>query len=126
MRYAAASTMSEPLDQGLLEEELFDVKKKWYSIGLQLKVPDVRLDEIEGSCNGDYEVGLRRMVQQWRRQINPSASWPILVKALRTRTVNESILASNLKDRYVRGTDEADSQQQLVRYGPSAQAARTF
>ena len=122
---------SDELDQGVLEEELFDVKKKWYNIGLQLKVSDTKLDEIDGVCGGDIEKGLRRMLQEWRKQIETLPSWTDLVKALRCRTVNEQILAKNLEDRYTDAASRSASgrastqQQQIVLYStPSPQAAR--
>lgn len=94
-----------------LVEELFDVKKKWYSIGLQLKVPDAKLDEIEHTCKDDLARALRLVLQEWRNQIGPRPTWAGVVKALRTRTVNEQDLAANLEDRFASTARQATSQQ---------------
>ena len=45
--------------QAELERELFNVKRKWYNIGLQLGVSDDRLEEIEERHRGDHEKCLR-------------------------------------------------------------------
>ena len=94
--------MSDPERPELsdLVEELFDVKKKWYSFGLQLKVDDARLEEFEAQAKGDFELALRRTLQEWRKQVEPRPTWAGVVKALRTRTVNEQDLANNLESRY--------------------------
>lgn len=87
--------------QADLERELFFVKKKWYNIGLQLGVCEDRLEEIESECCGDFEKGLRYMLREWRKQIEPRPSWAGLVSALRVCTVNEQDLAINLEERFV-------------------------
>lgn len=88
-------------EQADLERELFFVKQKWYNIGLQLGVSDIRLEEIECECGSNFEKGLRLMLRDWRKRINPEARWKALVLALRQCTVNEQDLAANLEERYV-------------------------
>ena len=83
-----------------LVEELHCVKKKWYSIGIQLKVPDSKLDEIQDTAKDDLERALRRMIQEWLRQIEPEPTWDGIVKALRCVSVNEQRLAKNLERRF--------------------------
>ena len=118
--------MSECPKLSVLVEELFDVKKKWYNIGLQLNVPEETLDEIECACRDDFEVALRRVLKEWRKQIEPRPTWDGLVVALRTRTVNEQELAANLEDRYVAGTSAraVSGPRELVPSTPSALDAR--
>ena len=115
----------------VLLEELFDVKRKWYNIGLQLKVPDTKLDEIESTSKDDIEVALRRVLQEWLKQLEPRPTWGSLVRALRSRTVSEHDLAANLEGRYVASasarTESAPRQlagRELVPSRPSAIDAR--
>ena len=90
-----------------LIEELFDVKRKWYIIGVHLKIPDDTLNEIKSTCKDDFERALLLLMQTWRKQIEPKATWADLVRALRKRTVNEQDLAANLEERYVAPTSSA-------------------
>ena len=121
-----------PLLRDLLEE-LHGVRKRWYRIGLQLKVSDEALDGIDAECKDSHEDALLRMLKEWRRQ--EEASWTAVVKALRSRSVGEHILAKNLEERYI-GTDQRRSSatlsqqavpqhdQQLVPYRPTPEAPR--
>lgn len=120
-----------------LIEELSEVKRKWYNIGVHLKIPDDKLDEIESTCKDDFERALRLLMQTWRKQIEPKATWADLVRALRKRTVNEQDLATNLEERYVGPTSTSDavdspdgasstSQELRIGHRPTAQAACKF
>ena len=111
---------TEPPELGELMEELFDVKRKWYNIGLQLKVSDTKLDEIESACGGDFEVALRRTLQEWRKQLEPRPTWSSLVKALRSRTVDEQDLAANLEDRFAPAASARSASRVLVPFEPAA------
>ena len=114
-----------------LVEELHGVRKRWYRIGLQLKVSDEALDGIDAECKDSHEDALLRMLKEWRRQ--GVTSWTAVVKALRSRSVGESILAKNLEDRYI-GTDQRRSSiqcqqavlqhdQQLIPYRSTPEAS---
>lgn len=116
-----------------LVEELHGVKKRWYHIGLQLKVSDEALDGIDAECNDNHVDALLRMLKEWRRQ--GETSWTAVVKALRSRSVGEHLLAKNLEERFI-GTDHRRSSapqyqqavpqhdQQLVLYRPTPEAPR--
>ena len=99
--WQSARNVAKMSDQDIelcdLVEELHDVRMKWYKIGLQLKVPDKILDEIE-SNKDDNETALRKMLQTWLNR-NPNASWAGIVRALNARSVGESTLASNIETR---------------------------
>lgn len=92
------STMSDSPKLRELIEELIEIKKKWYIIGLQLTIPEETLDKIEEiSC--DEDEALRRMLQEWRKLVDPS--WAAVLEALRSRSVNEHCLAANLQEKYI-------------------------
>ena len=89
-----------------LVDELFGVKKKWYSIGLQLNISDGTLDSIDAECKDNHTVALRRMLQEWRKQ--EETSWAAVVKVLQSQSVGEYTLAKNLKGRYPTSTVESN------------------
>ena len=92
---------AKPPELRVLVNELVDVRRKWYDIGIQLNIPDEILDDINSACKDDYSLALRRLIQHWLRQIEPRATWADLVEALRARAVNEQDLAKNLEERFV-------------------------
>ena len=129
---------AKPPELRVLVNELVDVRRKWYDIGIQLNIPDEILDDINSACKDNYSLALRRLMQYWLRQIEPRATWADLVEALRARAVNEQDLAKNLEERFVPRTstrNPSDSPDgavsstsqalSVVRYTPRpAQAAR--
>ena len=136
---AIAASMSDAKCPELsdLIEELFEVKIKWYYIGVHLKIPEDKLDEIESTCKDDFERALRLLMQTWRKRTEPKATWADLVRALRKRTVNEQDLAATLEERYVAPTSTSDavdspdsasstSQELSIVPRPTAQAACKF
>ena len=80
-----------------LVEKLHDVKKKWYSIGVQLKVPESTLDEIEGTDKHGLEGAFCWMIQEWLEQIKPEPTWAGIVKVLCSRSVDKQRVANTLK-----------------------------
>ena len=70
--------------------------KKWYQLGLQLKISDRDLDIIEHDTNG-VEDRLRKMFQKWL-QVCEKPSWGLIVNAL--RTIDEISLASEVEHKF--------------------------
>ena len=114
--------MSEPPELSDLVEELIDVKPQWFPFGLQLKIPFAKLKSIAKDCIGDIDVAFASMLEEWLKQEEPS--WAAIVKALRSRTINQLRLADNLQDRFVAPANAATSpDRQLVPYVQTAQGA---
>ena len=119
---ARLSVLEQPKLKDLVEE-LFGVKKKWYSIGLQLNVSDDTLDNIDAECKDVHTVTLRRMLQEWRKQ--EETSWAALVNALQSQSVSEFTLAKNLKGRYI-GTANTDEGSLSLPFRQSRRAQDQF
>lgn len=86
---------------GDVYEELFDVSKKWYDIGLQLNLRPGVLDAIESDHYFDsVNTCLRKMLHQWLKTTIPPPTWEVLASALERRTVGELQLAQQLREKY--------------------------
>ena len=86
-------------DLGTVLNEVFDVRAKWYNIGLGLRVPAGTLDAIRGRFDDPADC-LRETLREWLRQAAPQPTWRALVEALRSRAVGEQQLARALEGRY--------------------------
>ena len=76
-------------------DELYDVRAKWYDIGLRLNVPVETLEKIRGP---DDNSRLRQVLTIWLRSGN--ATWPDLCQVLRHRTIGKESLANALLAKY--------------------------
>ena len=85
-------------DLGLVLEEIVDVSAQWYPLGLQLKVRTGTLDRIQTQFP-DPRRQLLEMLKTWLTT-GDNASWKNLIDALRSRSVEESQLASVLETKY--------------------------
>lgn len=83
-----------------LVEELHEVKTKWFNIGIQLKVPVYKLKEIETNTNNNVERAFCEMIVEWLKSKTREPTWADIVKALRSRSVDEQRLAENLERRF--------------------------
>ena len=93
-------------DLVVLLEELYGIQKKWYEIGLQLKVSTESLESIDQDKN-DPSTSLRRILMLWLK--SEKATWSDLCKALSNCTVNEMELAEKLKETYMSGQSSQQS-----------------
>ena len=87
-------------DLAVVLDELHDVRKLWYEIGLRLNVSVEDLETISSEHKSDQH-SLRRVVLLWLKSGN--ATWCDLCKALRNRTIGKSALGDSLRERYCQG-----------------------
>ena len=85
-------------DLGLLLEELLDVDRQWYYLGLQLKVRPVTLETIRGDVLYSRDQ-LLEMLKAWLTT-SDNTSWKTITGALRSRSVGKSQLAADLQKKY--------------------------
>ena len=85
-------------DLAIVLDELHDVRKMWYEIGLRLQVSVEDLETISSEHKSDQH-SLRRVVLLWLKSRN--ATWSVLCNALNNRTVGEMSLADKLRKRYI-------------------------
>jgi hypothetical protein len=87
------------LDLKSVTNELGSVMAKYYSIGVQLGVPETKIEEIEM----DYQKADRRfseVIKFWLRgNTRVAASWKSLVKVLELPFIGEKGLAMRLKEK---------------------------
>ena len=85
----------ETNDLVTVKKFLFNVKEKWYNIGLHLKVTPSELDQIQArhKADLDYDVCLREMLQIWLNHYPIKPTWGQLEDALREKDVGEDELA---------------------------------
>jgi len=96
-------------DLGVIYDELFDIRAKSYNLGLQLKVPVGTLDSITKQYP-DHSEQLRETLKTWLKMA-AQQKWQTIVEILRSRTIGELKLASDIQIKYCRGTSgEADGQ----------------
>jgi hypothetical protein len=69
---------------------LYNVRRKWYDIGIELEIPIETLDTIRDRYDS-YGVCLIEMIKEWLN--SEQATWKALAEALRAKPVNERKLA---------------------------------
>ena len=85
-------------DLPLVLEELHDVRKKWYEIGLQLSVPVEDLESVLSEHKNDQNFCLCRVLITWLK--SGRANWPTMCSVLTNRTIGEKVLAGELRKKY--------------------------
>ena len=60
---------------------MLPISSKWKSIGTLLDLPCGTLDGIEAD-ESDIDSGLRAMLREWLKQVNPSPTWTQLADAV--------------------------------------------
>lgn len=76
-----------------LQHELFDIRGKWYNIGVQIGVDNGTLQSIKSECS-DSGDALREVLTDWLKK---TPTWEALFRALRSRPVGASDTADKLQ-----------------------------
>ena len=72
---------------------LYPVRRKWYSIGIELKLEIGELDTIKVIYSDPGDC-LTELLKIWLKSINPPPTWWALGDALNTKAVDEVELAT--------------------------------
>ena len=83
-----------------IANELYEVKTQWNDIGIQLEVPKATRKRLQQVHKDNPQQALTEMMEEWLDTDDPEPSWPAIVKALRSRSVNAKTLANNLERRW--------------------------
>ena len=90
------------LDQlPVLQHELYDVRDKWFDIGVQLSLDNGTLQSIKAENNSTGDA-LREVLTYWLKR-SPMPTWGSLFKALRSRPVG----APNIVDTLLKSAIES-------------------
>ena len=119
----------QTLDLLNVMEELADVKVNWYNIGLGLGLGCGTLDTINEQYRCSPSDCLREAIKIWlKTDESAPPTWSKVVKALKTKTVNEISLAKELEQKYCKTqetTNGAAAQSVLTTSNHQAQDAST-
>lgn len=79
-------------------DELYDIRDKWYNLGLRLNVPTEKLESL---TSHDQDSCFRQVLVDWLK--SGKATWWTLCEALSHRTVGQEGLAKLLQAKYPTG-----------------------
>ena len=82
-----------PSDLVTVKRFLYDVRRKWYNIGLELGVEHDKLDIIQDKNGTDYDACLREMLKIWLKFYPNKPTWGQVADALMERAIDEKELA---------------------------------
>ncbi len=85
-------------DLCVLQDELYITQNRWYNLGLQLGLMPDELDTIEAQCRGDMSDCFREVLKNYLQTTTPS--WRAVIEALRSRTIDQPMLAKKLDQKY--------------------------
>lgn len=83
---------------------LYEVRLKWYNLGLEMEVAVEDLDEIE-TKKMDPSDSLREMLKNRLKSVDNPLTWKMLANALRARAINELELAEKCKTKILPAID---------------------
>ena len=83
----------------LLDALQHKVAHKWKTLGVFLKIPSGRLDNIEAKHH-DPEDCLREMLKVWLNQVDPPPTWASIINALDSDSLKEQRLVKELREKY--------------------------
>ena len=93
-----AASKLELRDLKFVRQELQSVKEKWLDIGMELGASPTELRKIAETHKQDYSICLNLMLMQWLE--GEDASWKILCEALKSSTIDESNLSTQLYEKH--------------------------
>lgn len=83
--------------------ELYEVRVKWHSFGIELKLNLSQLDVIRVRHHNDPDECFKELLCTWLKQVDPKPTWAAVVNALASPTVGYQHLSE-----VVRGTHVMD------------------
>lgn len=72
---------------------LYDIRWKWYDIGIELDVDGVKLDAIKAMKNNEPSACLYKMIQERLKDVENPLTWRVIAEALNAKTIGEMTLA---------------------------------
>ena len=93
------------LDLKVVVKDLLPISNKWYDLGLEFDIGVDTLDNIKSLCADNMER-LRECLKIFLKQINPTPTWKVIVKALSEPTIGHHQLAMELEEKYLQKGQE--------------------
>ena len=94
-------------DLVILCEVLDQVRNKYYYLGLHIGLLSSEIDCIVEDASRSSRDCLREVLKARLKETTP-LTWDIIIKALKSETVNEPRLAERIRQQYARGLDPSD------------------
>ena len=94
-------------DLATLVNELYEVRAKWYDLGVQLRMTIHDIDAIEIEYSKHSDTCLRKMLSVWlTREVPSPPTWQRVVDALSSPTVDRLDVAKKIRKSYCNGNGE--------------------
>ena len=97
---------------GDVRAELYEVRTKWYDIGLALKVSVTTLDSIEGQFD-NHSDKLREILKVWLKTAT-QPTWQDVVGVLKSPVVGEAKLASDIEAKHCTTAETGQASGQAI------------
>ena len=105
-------------DLATLVNELYEVRAKWFDLGVQLRMSTPDLDAIQTQYQNNPDACLRQMLSDWLTKEVPSPpTWQRVVDALSSPAVDRPAVAQRVRQTYLSqdpATDPVDKQRFLT------------
>ena len=79
------------------------IPAKWRLVGVQLKLPNGTLDEIQAQNAGSPDqciLSFQRVFTKWKHLGTSPYTWETMINALSSQSVGEVALANEMKEKY--------------------------
>ena len=87
-------------DLKTLVNELFEVRDKWYHLGVQLNMRPSDLKAIRTQYHNDPDDCLLEMLSQWLSITTPPPTWQTVVDALYCPAILKPLLAETISEKF--------------------------
>ena len=87
-------------DLRIVRSEIFRAARKWYDIGVELRMSPDKLDSIKEMCSNNPEDCLRELLKTWLDGDDPNTNWKSIVAALRSPAVGHYYLSNKIRLKY--------------------------
>ena len=84
-----------------VRKELWDIRRKWYDIGIELDFRKPELDNLWKQHKDDFVVCLTEIISTWLKRTNPRPTWEALIEVLKEPVIEEEALGEKLATKYL-------------------------
>ena len=87
-------------DLRIVQLAILRAARKWYDIGLELRIYPDKLDGIRETYQNNPDDCLRELLKTWLSGDDPNTNWKSIVAALRSPAVGHQYLANKIRVEY--------------------------
>ncbi len=84
-----------------VQRELWDIRYRWFIIGIELSLSHADLTNIKERYSNDFDKCLPVMIEKWIKRKEPKATWAALVEALKEHPIQEEGVADDIEKKYI-------------------------